>query len=279
MTPVPVRINDVLSAAFALGRRAFAPLAIIAAVAGLPAAVLGAIAVRADGTLEASQVAAVLVLGPVALAVSVIALVASVILAARIADGGDAMEPADAGRAGLALAGPTLWVMLLALGGVLLGLVLLVLPGIWLSIAWALAIPVLALEGLRGREALGRSFRLVRGRWWRTFAILVVGSLLLAVVSSLVQLPFSAGGSGAAAIGSLLGNILTWPFITALLVVLYRALAAGVPAEAGPAPEAPWSAPAPGGAAPPSPRSEAEEAFGRSPQGGRFRPPGPGPGR
>jgi MFS family permease len=77
--------------------------------------------------------------------------------------------------------------------GVLLGTLALIVPGIWLYLAWSFAIPVLLVEGLRGRKALGRSFELVKGRWWRTFGVIVVGFILGGVVSAIVQGVFSLG--------------------------------------------------------------------------------------
>ena len=53
--------------------------------------------------------------------------------------------------------------------------------------------PVLLVEGLRGRKALGRSFQLVKGRWWRTFGVIVVGFLLAGIVSAIVQGAFLIG--------------------------------------------------------------------------------------
>ena len=77
--------------------------------------------------------------------------------------------------------------------GVLLGTLMLIVPGVWLYLAWAFAIPVLLVEGLRGRKALGRSFELVRGRWWRTFGVIVVGFILGGVVTAIVQGVFLIG--------------------------------------------------------------------------------------
>ena len=61
------------------------------------------------------------------------------------------------------------------LGGFIsvLGLVLLIVPGVYLYVCFAVAMPVLLTEGLKGRHALGRSRRLVKGRFWRTFGVVV----------------------------------------------------------------------------------------------------------
>jgi hypothetical protein len=67
-----------------------------------------------------------------------------------------------------------LWVVLLS--GILttIGLVLCILPGIWLFTSWLLAPVILFAEGLKGRKALGRSFRLVRPRFWPILLVLIL---------------------------------------------------------------------------------------------------------
>jgi hypothetical protein len=131
----------------------------------------------------------------------------------------------------LRLAPSLLLLTLLYVLGLLLGFVALILPGVWLSVAWAFATPALLVEGLRGRRALGRSFQLVRGRWWRTFGVLIVGFLLATIVSTIVQAAFLVGiflGQDndalvlvLSAIAGSLGLAVTTPFQAALLTVIY----------------------------------------------------------
>lgn len=132
---------------------------------------------------------------------------------------------------GLKHAPALLWVSLLYFLGIGLGIVLLILPGIWLYIAWAFATPALLVEGLRGRAALGRSFRLVKGRWWRTFAILALGFIIGRFVSAIAQGVFWAGiyfGSENdalvllfSALAGIVGLVIVTPFQAALLSVVY----------------------------------------------------------
>ena len=115
--------------------------------------------------------------------------------------------------------------------GVGLGTVLFIAPGVWLYVAWAFALPVLLVEGLRGRGALGRSFELVRGRWWKTFGTLIVGFILAAIISTLMQGIFLIGmvvGEDndavvlvLSAIAGIVGLAISTPFQAALLTVLY----------------------------------------------------------
>jgi hypothetical protein len=81
----------------------------------------------------------------------------------------------------------------LATAGVLLylaigpaAIAILFVPAIWLLISWAVTVPALIVEGLVGTKALRRSFALVKGRWWSTFAIVLVGIGLVEVVIGFV---------------------------------------------------------------------------------------------
>ena len=131
----------------------------------------------------------------------------------------------------LHLAPSLLLLTLLYVLGIVLGLFAFVAPGIWLYVAWAFAMPVLLVEGVRGRAALGRSFRLVQGRWWRTFGVIVVGFLFALIMSTLVQAAFFVGIAVGAdndtlvlvlsAVAGILGLAVSTPFQAALLTVLY----------------------------------------------------------
>ena len=142
--------------------------------------------------------------------------------------------------------------------GVLGGTLLLIVPGVWLYLAWAFAVPVLLVEGLRGRKALGRSFALVQGRWWRTFGVIVVGFILASVVSAMMQGVFLLGilfdpdndvvVVVLNAIATTLALAIATPFQAALVTVVYfdlrirkegfdlellaRGIGAGVPGHA-----------------------------------------------
>jgi hypothetical protein len=116
---------------------------------------------------------------------------------------------------------------------VLLGLafVALVIPGIWLYGAWAVAVPALLIEGCRGWGALRRSFRLVRGRWWPTAGVLLIGAVMTSVVSGaiegvLVALSLAGGASVlltvvVVSLAAGLAAVLTRPFQAAVTTVLY----------------------------------------------------------
>ena len=54
----------------------------------------------------------------------------------------------------------------------------------WILVSWSMAIPVLLLERAGPLTSLRRSRALVRGNWWRLFAIFIVTYLLAGVISS-----------------------------------------------------------------------------------------------
>ena len=124
-----------------------------------------------------------------------------------------------------------LWVTFL--GGLLaiLGLVLLIVPGVYLYICFAVAVPVLLTEGAKGRRALGRSRQLVRGRWWPTFCVVVLGAILVGIVQgALVGLAgiasFTEGSDTLASFvattaATVVGSVVATPLTAAFITVLY----------------------------------------------------------
>jgi hypothetical protein len=101
---------------------------------------------------------------------------------------------------------------------------------VYLLVAWSVAVPVLLLEGWRGRTALERSRKLVAGRWWPAFAVLGLASLLSVVVQfglSAVVTVVLLGGAGepVTVVGDALANVastaVTTPFLAAVTTVFY----------------------------------------------------------
>ena len=106
---------------------------------------------------------------------------------------------------------------------------------LWTILSFA---PVLiVLERLPVFGAIGRSFALVRGSFWRVFGIRALAVLVAGLVSSAVSVPFAIGGEvlgiaadsvgaalGAAvltAVGGAIGQIITAPFTAGVVVLLY----------------------------------------------------------
>ncbi len=209
-------------------------------------------------------------------------------------------------RFGYRRLGPLLWLTVIHTVLLLLAFAACIVPGVWLYAAWAVAIPALLLEDARGFKALGRSFNLVRGRWWPTAGILLLANLLASAVALglvLLALPLLLTGDGndfvvelANAVFTAAANVLTIPFISALVTVIYfdlrvrkegfdlqlMAQRIGAPAsDLRPAPM-PWTAVlepgAGGGWAPPPPGWE-QSPPSAPPTGPPPGPSGPAPSR
>lgn len=59
---------------------------------------------------------------------------------------------------------------------------------IWIWVGWAVVMPVMFVENVGLGAAMGRSWRLIEGRWWRTFLII----FLLFVVREVVSIALGA---------------------------------------------------------------------------------------
>jgi hypothetical protein len=103
---------------------------------------------------------------------------------------------------------------------------------VWLYISWSVTVPALVVEHLGAFEAIQRSYRLVRRRFWPVLGVVVLSVLLYGTISYL----FSLAGSlftflgdetsvgipvAASVISSTLSSIVVQPFIAAVLIVLY----------------------------------------------------------
>jgi hypothetical protein len=100
------------------------------------------------------------------------------------------------------------------------GLMLLIVPGIFLLVALSFFSQAILFDDHDGVRALGASFRLTRGRWWRTFTFYLlvllanlIALMLVGLVSGLVFGVLGAVGIGAnewvgLAIGSALGALI-----------------------------------------------------------------------
>ena len=116
---------------------------------------------------------------------------------------------------------------------------------LWIYVRLVLSTPAFMLETTDGRpatirQALRRSSQLVRGSWWRTFGVWLLGVILTFIISGVVTTPVSfllpeiagdafvnADGSPTPlfllvnALSAILVTTLTAPFSAALIVLLY----------------------------------------------------------
>jgi TRAP-type C4-dicarboxylate transport system permease large subunit len=72
---------------------------------------------------------------------------------------------------------------------VIVGFLVLFFPGVYLSVPMAFVLYVLVIEDRKGKSLFKRSFGLVRNQWWKTFGIILLAYLILAIVAGLFSLP------------------------------------------------------------------------------------------
>jgi hypothetical protein len=295
----PLSVGEIIDVAIKIWRRHFSTLARIVFVVVAPLQVLAALvaaSVSADDTgfetydqvgnptLDGGAFAGWLAGMFTAQALSALAFLiasAAVLRAVSVAYLGGTPDWRDSLRAATGRLRSIVWLGLLMFLGLALATVALFIPFIWLGVAWSLAFPVLIAEGSRGTKALGRSFRLVRGRWWPAFGALALAFMFEFFLGIIVGLPLgfltSDWDTGSAAwlivttvinVGS---SVITTPFMAAVLVLIYFDLrvrkegfdlqllsqGVGIPGAELPA-RGPWTAPGGGawgapGAAWPSP--------------------------
>ena len=117
---------------------------------------------------------------------SYIAVASHRVVASRVA--GEVVSGGHAGRFALRRMGTMIVVAVIGTLLTVAGLFLFVIPGIWVAGSLTVVASVVAVEPLGATSAIGRSFRLVRGRWWPTFGFVILVGLFSGVAIQLVQL-------------------------------------------------------------------------------------------
>lgn len=70
-----------------------------------------------------------------------------------------------------------------------IGMMLFVIPGVFLAITLSIALPIYLFEEVGVSEAFGKSFKLIRDKWWSTFGLLFIASMIAGVVSYVFVIP------------------------------------------------------------------------------------------
>lgn len=101
---------------------------------------------------------------------------------------------------------------------------------IWFTFGLVLSTPALALEDLSPIHALKRSWKLVKGAFWRTLVIVFIGSIVGQAVGSILASPFAlVGASGeistltvfATAIAGMVTVLVALPFVAGVTALVY----------------------------------------------------------
>jgi hypothetical protein len=72
---------------------------------------------------------------------------------------------------------------------VMVGFILLIIPGVYLAVTLSLLAPIMLLEQKNLGEAMSRSFKLITEKWWSTFGLLIVMSLIVSFMGFVFQIP------------------------------------------------------------------------------------------
>lgn len=259
MEPValrPLSFGEVLDTAFNLFKRNFKSVLVISAAIMVPLTLLGAAAAAGlapsdfsaleDPSADVDDVLGVMggLFGAIGIG-SLLQMLGSILVQAATTRvysesyRGGSLAPGE----GLRLAVPRLLAMvgltIVTSFGMFFGLLFCFGPGIWLYGVWGVAPAVLIAENKGVFAAMGRSFQLVKGNWWRVFGLLVLSTILVAVITSVVTAPlqfgvglgaglsddpsdvFSGGYLALNTVVTGLATAITLPFTAAVVVAIY----------------------------------------------------------
>lgn len=87
---------------------------------------------------------------------------------------------------------------------IILLFLLLVIPGIIFMVYWYFFAYIVLDQGLSGMAALKKSKEMIKGRWWKTFALFVIAAVVGGILSSIVA---STGGRDALVGGLLMALV------------------------------------------------------------------------
>jgi len=220
----PLEVGDLLDETFRMYRRHFVLFAGISALLSIPSAALFALALgsftsvlqQTNGTFsDTSFLTPLLAAFAAGLAVNLLILpftMGAVMYAACESALG---RPVTAGGVFLGVLRryfPLLGYWMLFLVTFYVALVLCIIPVVlwtWIFVLWIAATPAMFVENIGLGSAMGRSWRLVEGRWWRTFLVLFLMVILWYVVQ------FALGAF--LQLGQLLLQLFISPFIAAAI--------------------------------------------------------------
>lgn len=198
--PQPLSIGDVVLAGFKICSDRWRDLLKVTAMTVLPATIFGALLVatytpdivldamsdpaldpdatnEAIRTIDSSEWVGLGVAGVIyvvgGIIANVVALGACISIALHHHED-KALAHTEALRLGISKIGSMLWLTMLSGLMTVVGLILFVLPGIWLFVSWSVAPIVLLREGVKGKKALGRSFKMVRSTFWLVLVVLIL---------------------------------------------------------------------------------------------------------
>jgi hypothetical protein len=284
----PLSVGEILDAGFRLLRVRFWTLVLCVLVPIVPLTIVATIlqastnenAFNLDTTTTTSDSGAAVVgalLGGLLQGAAIALGIAACIKVISAAYLGERAAVGDSLRYGMSRFVALIGAYLLTLLILIPSFIALFIPAIYLGVKLSVTFPAVVVERAGPGRAIGRSFKLTRGNWWRVFGVVVVMFLIAAVINfaltSVLVPALLANDVSEVTVAvldtilSIIGFAITYPLWASVLTVLYydlrvrnegfdlQLLAQGVGADASrfeTAPERPAAPPAPGSTAPPS---------------------------
>jgi len=239
----PKTLGEILSAAFNIYKANASKLLVIVAIVVVPLTFISTLlssVVFDPGTTRivvlgrpvdapnGRGIFMVLFVGAIGAAISVIiwaVLEAAIMRAAAQATIGDPVDTEASYRYGFKRLGSVILVSLLVGLAVLGGLILLIIPGLIFLGLLSVSIPALIVENLRGTQAMGRSWNLVKGHFWHAVGVIIVAGIITGFIGGIIG---AIGGN--AWIGrwifTSIATVITAPFSALVSVLLYLDLRA-----------------------------------------------------
>jgi hypothetical protein len=178
----PQSIGGVLDGGFRLFRASFTQVFLLAIVAAIVVAPAGLIAQALQGTPPSAGTVAAIVIGGVVLLAVLLTISAAIIARIDAVAVGRRLTVAEALAIGFRRAPALLGCGILVGLAVACGFVLLIIPGI-IVMVWMLFAPYLVVTNQLGPiGSIAYSFRLVRGHWWRTAALITIIGIIAGVL-------------------------------------------------------------------------------------------------
>ncbi len=189
----PQPIGGVLDNGFSLYRHSLKGTFLFAFVGSLLSAPVGRVAPTPGAPADFGLIATLLTLSLVTFVLSLV-IWGAIIARIHAVQHGESLTAREAVAVGLRRFPVMLGVVLLAMLMLGVGFLLLVIPGIYLLVRILFA-PFAAITESKGvTESIRYSFELTRGRWWRTFLLVTIVSIVVSVLYAIVIVVVGAFG-------------------------------------------------------------------------------------
>jgi len=221
--------DGVISEAFALYKKHFGHLVVVALILYLAVGVLSVFLVLVFGWFGA-------ILSSILLLITAFLVTAALVEAvADIRDGRADLTVSETLNRGMSRLGSVAGASILAGLAIGIGLLLLIVPGLVLITWWAVIIPVIVLEHVGTFDSFSRSRELVRGYDWQVFGVIVLQFLILIAFSIVLGIILIAVPEEIRSfVSNVVSGAFTGPFAALVTTLLYFRLKAAKEGAVGP---------------------------------------------